>query len=326
MRIHSRFLNWGVFFILLGAIPLAVRAGVLTSDQVASWWSLWPLIIVGIGIGLILSRTALEFLGGLIVASTFGLMAGALFAGGGLGFPGNVCGNEAGTTPIEARSGRFAGPAEVDVEFDCGSLDVRAVEGDSWAFSGSGEPESQPRVESSEDALTIRSRAEGVRFAFVGRRERWDLELPTGIPYALDVQLNAGEARLDPGAAQLREVHLQFNAASAVLDLGSVVALGNLDLQGNAGSAEVTLPGTSFDGRVQVNAGSVALCAPAGAALRLATGDNPIGSYDLDGAGLERSGDTWTSPGYDTAAIRIDLDLEANVGSISLNPEDGCDG
>ena len=29
MRIDSRFLNWGVFFILLGAIPLAVPANVL---------------------------------------------------------------------------------------------------------------------------------------------------------------------------------------------------------------------------------------------------------------------------------------------------------
>ena len=33
MRIDRRFLGWGVFLVIVGAIPLAVRAGYLTSDQ-----------------------------------------------------------------------------------------------------------------------------------------------------------------------------------------------------------------------------------------------------------------------------------------------------
>ena len=54
MHVHRRFLGWGVFFILLGAIPLAVQAGLLTAAQVADWWRFWPLILVGIGLGLLL--------------------------------------------------------------------------------------------------------------------------------------------------------------------------------------------------------------------------------------------------------------------------------
>jgi len=80
MRINQGFLGWGVFLILVGAIPLAVNAGVIPAERVDDWWSYWPLILVGIGIGIVLSRTAFNWLGGLVVAATFGLMVGSLAA------------------------------------------------------------------------------------------------------------------------------------------------------------------------------------------------------------------------------------------------------
>ena len=77
MRLDPRFLNWGVFFILLGGIPLAVDQGWIAADAIAGWWRYWPLILIGIGVGLLLRRTPVHFLGGLIVAATFGLMLGS---------------------------------------------------------------------------------------------------------------------------------------------------------------------------------------------------------------------------------------------------------
>ncbi len=82
VRIHRSFLGWGIFFILVGAVPLAFQAGWLTSEQVASAWTLWPLILVGIGLGLVLRRTPLEGLGGLIVAGVFGIIIGGLLRRG----------------------------------------------------------------------------------------------------------------------------------------------------------------------------------------------------------------------------------------------------
>ena len=70
---------------------------------------------------------------------------------------------------------------------------------------------------------------------------------------------------------------------------------------------------------------SVKLCAPAGVALRLETGSSLISSYDYDGHGLVQDGTTWTTPGFDTASVRIDLRTEANAGSFVLDPEGGCD-
>ncbi len=87
MRIDRAFVGWGLFFILVGAVPLAVRGGALTQDQVAEWWRFWPLLVVAIGLGLILRKTPFEGLGGLLVAVTAGVMVGSLVAAGGTGFP-----------------------------------------------------------------------------------------------------------------------------------------------------------------------------------------------------------------------------------------------
>src|SRR4051812_7227969 len=98
MRIDERFLNWGVFFIVLGAVPLLVQANAVDRDLVARSWQLWPLLIVGAGLGLLLRRTAFDFAGGLVAAATFGLMLGGLFAVG-TDFAGfsRACGSDAGT-------------------------------------------------------------------------------------------------------------------------------------------------------------------------------------------------------------------------------------
>ena len=42
MHVRRGFLGWGVFLILAGAIPLAVRAGYITTDQVGRFWDLSP--------------------------------------------------------------------------------------------------------------------------------------------------------------------------------------------------------------------------------------------------------------------------------------------
>ena len=73
-----------------GLIPLAVRAGWLSASQIAGWWNLWPLVLIGIGVGLVLTRTPFEVIGSVLVAGTFGLMLGAVLAIGIAGFPGRV--------------------------------------------------------------------------------------------------------------------------------------------------------------------------------------------------------------------------------------------
>jgi hypothetical protein len=323
MHLNRGLLSWGLFLILAGLVPLAERAGLISADQILGWWNLWPLILIGIGVGLVLSRTSFEVIGSLIVAGTFGLMLGAFLAVGIGGFSGGVCGDDRGSTAFEDQSGTFDGPAEVSVEFNCGDLAVTGSAGTSWTFGGRGDENREPIVEAAATSLRIRA-AERSFVPFASGGESWDVGIPQGIPTGLRVQLNAGRATVAPGAAELRAVRLQVNAGSIVANLGDASAIGSIDIQTNAGSASVTLPNSSVTGQVQVNAGSIELCTPAEAGVRIHAGGG-LGGNNFADAGLEQSGDTWESAGYADAAVRIELDAEANLGSITLNPDDGCD-
>ncbi len=325
MHVRRGFLGWGVFLILAGAIPLAVRAGSISTDQLGRFWDLWPLILIGIGVGLVLSRTRFDFVGGLIVAATLGIMVGGLLSVGADGFSSTSCGSNAATAAFPASDGTLSSTGDVALRLDCGELTVGTAQGSAWHLEGTDAKGLGPNIGSSASSLDIRSRtSNGASFFGFGDRATWRLTLPTIPQLGLHLQFNAGRATVGLDGATLGDVGLQMNAGSATVDLGSAAAIKAIDMQLNAGSLALTLPNLSMTGSIQANAGSVEICAPPGAGLRLHTGESIIASYDYAGHGLVQDGKTWTTPGFDSAAVRIELDTNANAGSFTLDPEDGC--
>ncbi len=326
MRLRRGYLGWGVFLIVTGAVPLLVRSGYLEGEQLDRAWELWPLILVGIGVGLLLRRTRFDFVGGLIVAATLGLMVGGLLSNGVSAFAGGGCGSDGATSTFPTRDGSLtATSGSVEVQLDCGTLTIGVGSGPGWKVEGKDTDPAGPEVSSDADSVSIESRHGAGSWWLIGQRSTWDVTLPDTLRLDLDLQLNAGSATVDLGGATIREVDLQLNAGSATVDLTDAKAIEGIGFEMNAGSLALTLPNLSMTGSIHANAGSVKLCAPAGAALRLETGSSVISSYDYDGHGLVQDGTTWTTPGFDTAAVKIDLRTEANAGSFVLDPEDGCD-
>ena len=323
MHVRRGLLGWGVFLILAGAIPLAVRAGYLDADRVGQLWSLWPLILIGIGVGLILRRTRFAFVGGLIVAATFGLMVGGVLSVGMTGFAGGTCGQQGATQAFPTRSGTFTTAGSVDVQLNCGNLTVATTGGDGWQVEGTDEKGIGPTVDTTASSLSVRSRTQTGPFSF-GDHVTWRLTVPQTPRLDLDIQLNAGSAAIDLASASVDGFHLQMNAGSSTVDLGSAAAVGSIDVELNAGSLGLSLPQVSTRGTIQANAGAVKLCAAPGTALRLHTGESIIASYDYAGHGLEQEGSTWSTPGFDTAPVKIELETRANAGSFALDPAGGC--
>jgi hypothetical protein len=327
MRINRGFLAWGVFLLIVGAVPLAVRAGYLTEDQIRNVGGLWPLILIGIGVGILLARTRYAFVGGILVAATFGVIVGGVLAGGVEGLGVGACGPGGGNvTAFETREGPLTeSAASVDLDMNCGDVMLSVGSGNTWRIEGEARDGSGPNVNADNDSLRIASH-DGGRGWFDGLNdhETWRVTLAEDVDLDFSMDLNAGSATLDLGLASVDALDLTLNAGSVTLDMGSVVELGNLDINLNAGSLEVTLPNQSFEGSIEANAGSVSLCVPPGAAVRLDTAESIVASYDYDGQGLVKSGSTWETPGFADAAVRIDLDTRANAGSFTLNPEDGC--
>src|SRR3954452_8876194 len=179
MHIRRGALDWGAFLILAGAVPLAVRGGYLTADQVGRLWTVWPLIVVGIGVGLILRRTQFDFLGGLLIAATFGLMIGGLVSGGVGGFAAGACGSDSGGVAFPTRDGSIAeGPGNVDLRIDCGNLTLGVGPGTAWTISGKDASGDGPTVTSGPSTLAVKSNARGRHgFAPFRPRESWNVTL-----------------------------------------------------------------------------------------------------------------------------------------------------
>jgi hypothetical protein len=315
-----------VFFIVAGGVPLAAQMGLLPPTVLDRWWSFWPLILVGIGLGLVFTRTSLELLGGLIVSATLGLLAAGILTGGfgGLGdLPSGVCGPGGGGTPFQPHSGRFESDASVQIELNCGTVEIATTGGDTWTVEGVDDAGRGPTVTSDGETLEIAppDREFG---GFLGERDRWVVRLPTANRLDIDLSVDAGSAVADLGGARLGTVEVQLNAGQATVILRDVAEVDGIDVGLNAGSLGLYLPSVSTTGSIEANAGSVRMCAPEGVALRLHTGDSVLSSYDFGASGLVQTGDGWETPGYDTAVTRIELSIQANAGSIRLDPEEGC--
>jgi len=325
MHVRRGYLGWGVFLILAGAVPLAVRSGYLSDDQIGRLWSLWPLILVGIGMGLILRRTRFAFVGGVIVAATFGLMVGGLLSTGIGTVSTGACGNAAGSSPFPTQDGTLGNPGSVSLRVNCGNVTIATKAGNAWQVAGQGANGDGPQIKSSDAVLEVKSPERSGAFWAFGERDVWRITLPQAPTLDVDLELNAGSTTADLGGAALGSLDLELNAGSATVDLGSITSIKGIDAGLNAGSMSLTLPNLSMTGSIEANAGSVKLCAPPGAGLRLRTGESLLATYDYANHGLVKSGATWTTPGYDTAEIKIDLSTTANAGAFELDPEGGCD-
>ncbi|MFI5226318.1 MAG: hypothetical protein ACHQ3P_06545 [Candidatus Limnocylindrales bacterium] len=323
MRIDRRFLGWGVFLVALGGVPLLVQVGALDASTVAQLWRFWPILLIAGGLGILLSRTSLAGLGGVLAAGTFGLMLGGLLAAGSGGIGDLGCVSSGGGSAFPSAHGDLTDPeARVDLTVNCGTLHATTASGTTWSLSGTSGSGASPTIEADGSHLAIQS-PHGTIFDFGSSPADWTLSLPQAPTTRLGLTMNAGTASIDMSGAALSSLGLTANAGSMRIDLSGARSTGSLGATVNAGDVRVGLPAQSTTGSVTVNAGSFGFCVPDGTAVRVQT-SGVLGGNNFADHGLTQSGATWTTPGYDTATVRLDLQATVNAGSLELNPQGGC--
>ena len=322
MHPDRRLLGWGVFFVLLGTIPLAVQSGAFPREVVAQSWRLWPLILIGGGIGILLRGTRAAAIGGVVTAVTFGIIGGSVLAGAvDIGAVG--CGGGPPSGQTFQNGGDLGATASVDIDMRCGDLTVRSVDGAAWSISGQADPDDRPDISADGTSVSLDSGSRGFFIPGIGTsRAKWDVGLPRSSTIDLDTTLNAGQATLALGGAKLGSIDLTTNAGSLALDLQGATVGNGIELTVNAGETRIVLPSSSLTGSMTVNAGSLRVCVAPDVGLRLRTNENLTAAFDFPG--LTRDGSTWTSPNFASASAKIDLTATANAGSITLNPGSGC--
>jgi hypothetical protein len=327
MRINRGLLNWGVFLIALGGIPLAVQQGFTDSGIAGDLWRLWPLILVGLGLGILLRWTPLAWLGGAIVAGTFGVIIGALVAGGFTGISG-ACGELGDDAVTSSQSGIASATGfEVDVSLSCGELLIGRAGDAQWSVSATHAEGSGPTIAGDSDSLSVGQDEDGSQVFVFGPASRndWDIDLPTGPAISTDVTLNAADGTIDLGGGPVAALAGSFNASSVTIAMAEATAADTLrvDLAFNASSGTLTLPTGSVIANVDANLSSVTVCVPAGAPLRVEL-DSTLSADDLDRSGLEQRGEGWQTADYDTASARVDLAISSSVSSLTFQRPEVC--
>jgi hypothetical protein len=323
MHIDRRLVGFGLFLITIGGVMVAVRQGLLPEDAAGHAWRLWPLVLVGVGLSMVLAGRPGAALGGLVLALTFGAIIGGVASTG--SFPsGGFCGGDRnGGTAFADAGGDLPGGGSVTIAQDCGDLSVGTVAGSTWHVAGRSADGRPPAVSQTGSTLRIRT-AEGGPFE-IGAGSAWDVVLPRDGLVDLSIQVNGGQSRLDLAGMNLRDLAIDANAGSVELDLREATAVGGVELDLNFGSATIRLPNRSLTASIEANAGSVALCVPPGAGLRIEL-DSVAASNDFLSHGLIETRTGWETPGYATAEIRLDLRTDVNAGSLALDPARTCAG
>jgi hypothetical protein len=249
-------------------------------------------------------------------------------------------------------SRQYAGePAmKVDLQYGAGTLDVRP-----------GAPGTLYRANMRYDAEVMTPRAnfsDGVlRIDMEGRkrnvhRKNWkgnELQLQLGpqVPLDLELQFGAVEAKLDLGGLRIQAADVQTGASDTELRFSrpnldrcrtlrlqvgaanfQALQLGNLSperLEVAGGVGDVTLDfGGEWKGdvvgEIRMGVGSLTLAIPRGIGVRI---EKRSFLADFEPAGLVKRGNTYFSPGYESAKRRLNLDIEAALGSLEVRWLDG---
>lgn len=318
MHVDRRLLGWGLFFILLGGIPLAVKAGLLDEQTIGQWPQLWPILLIGWGLGLLLRDTPLSVIGGAVTAVTFGIMAGGALATGFGGIP--IASGCTGNTPAAAfasQGGQLGPTAQAEIEFSCGSLTVTTADGNGWSISGTDRNGTGPTVDTSGNGVSLRTTAVKNLLGSSGHAV-WNVVLPKAPALNLGVTLNAGEGTVNMAGATIASASITLNAGALIVELGSAASAGDLNATVNAGSGAVALPAGGRSVNLSLNAGTLKVCAPVGAPVRVQW-SGALGSNNFDTAGLVKvDNQTWTSSGFNAAQPHMELHVSANAGSFEL--------
>jgi hypothetical protein len=319
MRVDRGRLNWGVFFIALGAVPLAYHQGAVSAATLGDAWRLWPLIIVGIGLAFVLSRTPAFFLGGTVVAVCIGLIAGSALAIG----PEIGCGGDGHNARTISESGSFDGDSTVDLTLQCGSARIAASADQQWHVTASNSNGATPQLSSKASSLRVSSSTTTNGWSFSRGKDDWQISLPTTTRIDLAASLDMGDASFDLASVNLASARFTLNLGSLHVDLTGA-KVGTLSISTNLGAAYLTLDGASdLSANLRTNLGSLEVCLPDGLGVRLAASDS-LSSSDFTGAGLTRVGAVWQTLDYDKATHKADLSFSTSLGSLRLRHEGGC--
>jgi hypothetical protein len=283
---------WPLFLIMFGVVGALTAVVTRRHHAMGLWRVWWPLAFTAVGIVLLLSTTEsiditpgqlLEWWPVAVIALGLWFLLGALFAG------------NAGTStqqlalPLDGLTA-----AEVRLRFGGGELRVgEATPG--MLVSGTFEGGVRVRNRLRRGSVELRPYADAIPF-WGGSPLHWDVGITSRVPVDLRLDTGASRSDIDLTALNVRQLELHSGASETNVRLPA------------AGSAAV---------RVETGVAAVTIEVPPGVAARIRS-RMTLGSTSVDESRFPRVFDGWQSADYESAANRVDMDLQGGLGSIRV--------
>lgn len=283
--------------IILGLAFLAQNLGFFEYNIWSVLWRLWPVWLIAVGLDIMLGRRT-SWGSWVVLGLVFTIIGGAVWFDASFGF-GPYTSGEPVTVSQPVGNAR---QAEVLIDSSVAELQIRAGN-PSTLVEGTVMPMEQERIEkdarTSGDTLhfALRSRGQGptfgIPFNVTTRDLTWDLRLSDQIPIDLQIDTGVGESFIDL----------------------SGIKLTGLDVDTGVGETEITLPAQGrFRVDIDSGVGELTLRIPKELAVRIHA-DQGIGEVNIRGD-FSRQGKAYVSSNYDSAADRVDIEIDGGVGEI----------
>ena len=287
--------------ILVGVAALLWNFNVLPDRFLHAAWSLWPVALVAVGMGLVLTRVrvwlgSLAFL--VILTAGFGTAWGLAAAGEGPVIHREaIAVNTGNATAVRLELQVAAGTLTLDAEAPpdlllAGELESRTT-GDTYSISEAQRPGGR-------SVIRLNNAAGREYSIFPGQApsEEWTLHLTPHIP--TEIRVDAGAAEIDLDLRNLDLQRLEIKAGAADIDVVMPAA---------AGKTEAS---------IEVGAASLRITVPEGVAARIVV-DAGLSSIQVDeGRFAQLKGDVYTSPDFARAANRLDITIEAGASHVEI--------
>lgn len=285
-----------ILLVGLGALLLLNNLGITAVSVWDVLFHLWPLILIAIGLDLLIGRRSVwgsllvlvlilaVFIGGILL---IGVQDGTALTGE------DIAQSLGGVTEAEISLGPAIGLIRVG-SLPPGSSNL--IQGTIRLMSGEDlkqefNPDRDPA------RLTLRSSGQ-TWFPVIGGwgdKATWDLGLNPEVALNMDLSLGVGKIEVDLTGLDMTSVEVS-------LGLGKTI---------------ITLPDEGrFTAKISGAIGETYVVIPQGMAVRIHVSTG-LGTSSMP-SGFIRHGDTYSSPGYESAEDRVDMDISQAMGMITV--------
>jgi hypothetical protein len=328
---------WAIILILIGLVWLLAQADIITGENLSVLFRMWPILLIGIGLELLVGRQS-RALSTLIILATVAILVVLMVVGPSIGLSAHT----------EVTAAQYSEPlegiesAQITVGVGVGQLDVHALNDSSDLFDADirylGNVHYDASGSNGRAAITLENDSDDIGWFNLAdlfnlfdedNNARWDIGISPNVPVDLSLSTGTGSTTLNLTELQLTGLKVNSGTGSITLALPAAETHYDADVSMGTGSATITMDQVNaISLRVNSGTGSVTIDVPDDAAVRL---DAHSGVGGVNAASfLERAGDeennmlgdsgVWETANYADASenARINIQFDGGTGDLTV--------